>query len=169
MRVLALDLGRSVGWQIFDGPRQRQHGTFVLPPRAGVDDFATRAVALYDWLGVKLDQHNPALVAFEAPLVPVAGLQEKLQSQAHIVRGLIALATVVELVVALRNTALPAPLRRRCVEVNVQRAKSQLSGNQWAKKPEMIAAAVRRGYRVATEHEADACGVALAALDHVGA
>jgi hypothetical protein len=169
MRVLGLDLGVHVGWQLLDGQRQRQHGTFVLPPRQGVDDFATRAVALYDWLGVKLDQFNPALVAFEAPLVPVAGLQEKLESQAHVVRGLIVLAGVVELVVALRNRRLLPVHRARCVEVNVQRAKSQLSGNQWAKKREMIAAAVRRGYHVATEHEADACGVALAALDHVGA
>ena len=54
----------------------------------------------------------------------------------------------------------------RCVECHPSTVKVALAGNGKAKKHAMIAAAVRRDFIVATEHEADACGVALVAFEH---
>lgn len=163
MRIFALDLGVAVGWQLFNGRRQLRHGTHPLPSRASVDDYGTRCDALFTWTATMLGLLKPELVAFEAPLVPVANWSwdGKLESTATIVRGLISYAAVVEL------AAFRAGIR--CIEVNAQSAKLALTGSRWAKKRQMIAAAVRAGYHVANEHEADAVGVALAALAHVAA
>lgn len=44
-------------------------------------------------------------------------------------------------------------------EISVTSGKLRLSGSGRAKKPEMIAAALAKGYAVETEHEADAAGI----------
>ena len=60
---------------------------------------------------------------------------------------------------------------RRCTfgaaRENPADAKIVLTGNGRAKKNDMVVAAVKRGYRVADEHQADAVAVALAAYDHI--
>ena len=54
----------------------------------------------------------------------------------------------------------------RCVECHPLTVKVALASHCKASKRQMISAAVRHDFIVATEHEADACGVALVAFEH---
>lgn len=126
------------------------------------DNYGPRFNALFEWLDGMVAGMHPNLVAIETPIVPVVGaLWDKIESDAHTIRFMIGLATIAELVAARHGV--------RCIEVAVSTAKVVLAGTRWATKRDMIAAAVRRGFAVADDHQADACAVALAALDHVGA
>jgi Holliday junction resolvasome RuvABC endonuclease subunit len=162
MICLGLDLGLAVGWAVFKGAEAKrpQLGTFDLP-EAPVDRPGRRYLALDEWVDNMILVCTPQLVAFEAPIVPIDKRAWHLDTDAATVRFLIGLASIVELVAYRRNV--------RCIEVAVPTVKNRMTGNQWAKKRQVVAAAVKAGYRIADAHQADACGVALAAFDHVGA
>jgi len=93
--------------------------------------------------------------------VPIDGKSWAVATDAATVYFLIGLAAIVELVAARHQV--------RCLTVAVSTVKTRMTGDQWAKKRAVVAAAVAAGYRIADSHQADACGVALAAFDHVGA
>ncbi len=161
MRCLALDLSRHVGWADFRSPKSKPRlGTFMLPTTRWADNFGPKFHALDEWLDGMVQAIRPELLAFEAPLTPIDGKSWQVSTNANTVRYLTGLATVAELVAARR--------RVRCIEVAVSTAKVALTGTQWAKKQQMLAAAVNRGWLPADDHQADACGVAIAAFNHVG-
>lgn len=162
MRCLALDLSGHVGWALFARPDARPRcGTFDIPPTRWADNFGPRFRELYEWLDGMVASIRPELLAFEAPLTPIDGKSWKVDTDANTVRFLTGLASIAELVAARHSV--------RCIEVAVPTVKARLAGSRFAKKAEIQAAAVRLGYPVADHHQADACGVALAAYDHVGA
>jgi Holliday junction resolvasome RuvABC endonuclease subunit len=160
MRCFALDLSHFVGWAEFATPtRKPRMGTFELPFTRG-NNFGPVFHALDQWLDGMVTTIKPDLLAFEAPLTPIDGKSWHIETNARTVRYLGGLANIAELVAARR--------RVRCIEVTVRGAKARLTGNQYATKQQMKAACVRRGWLPADDHQADACGVALAAYDHVG-
>jgi Holliday junction resolvasome RuvABC endonuclease subunit len=153
VRLLALDLSTHVGWAFFAHRAAKPLlGTWHAPERANRDDFGPMFVAFERWLGHMLIEHRPHVLAFEAPILP------RDLRRAHAIRMSYGFACMTE------RTATVA--RLRCVECHPSTVKVALAGNGRAKKPAMIAAAVRRDFAVATEHEADACGVALVAFEH---
>lgn len=160
-RCLALDLSHFVGWAEFANPTAKPRmGTKELPFTRG-NNFGPVFHALDQWLDGMVLTIRPALLAFEAPLTPIDGKSWDIETNARTVRYLTGLATIAELVAARRGV--------RCIEVHVRTVKARLSGNQFAKKGQMKAACVERGWLPADDHQADSCGVGLAAYDHVGA
>ena len=160
MRCLALDLSHFVGWAEFAKPTGKPRtGTYELPFTRGTN-FGPIFHALDQWLDGMVMAIKPQLLGFEAPLTPIDGKSWQIETNARTVRYLTGLATIAELVAARHGV--------RCIEVAVRTAKARLTGNQYAKKRDMSLACINRGWLPADEHQADACGVALAAYDHVG-
>lgn len=160
MRILALDCSSAVGWSVFDSPvAMPRVGTWYLPTKWPLHDYGHRYADLHEWLTGFVALVNPRVLAFEAPLAPWGHLLEE-RSSAHVFRLLNGIVSVVELVAVQRNV--------RCFEVSVADAKMVLAGHGRATKIEMKTAAVKRGFRVADDHQADACAVALTAYEHLG-
>jgi Holliday junction resolvasome RuvABC endonuclease subunit len=158
---LGLDLSGHVGWAFFAKPTGKPRlGTFRLPVTRWADNYGPKFHELDQWLDGMVVSMRPDVLAFEAPLTPVDGKSWAVKTDRNTVRYLTGLATVAELVAARHHV--------RCLEVAVNTAKAWLSGTQWASKQQMLAAAVRLGFRVADHHQADACGVVLAAFNHLG-
>ena len=157
MRLLALDLSTHVGWAFFAHRKATPLlGTWDAPPRAksARDHYGPMFVDFEKWLAHMLSDHRPHILAFEAPILPRTRVFQKQRA----IRMSYGFAASTEKVAHLE--------RLRCVECHPSTVKVALAGNGKAKKPAMIAAAVSRDFIVATEHEADACGVALVAFEH---
>ena len=159
MRVLAFDLSSHVGWALFDGRRLVRSDTWNTPPEM-VGRFGRRFTAAYVFAREIITTQKPDLIAFEAPIQPRAGTRDLKNTHPLNLRFLQGLATIFEMVAHIEGV--------RCVEVANGTAKKRLTGSGRAKKPDMVVAAIKQGFIVANDHEADACAVALAALDHVG-
>lgn len=159
MRCLALDCSTSIGWAVFDRPAAVPRlGTWQLTRQFNTAITGKRFAEFEDWLSDMIARHDPAMVAFEAPILPFGDRAS--QSTGDTVRLLVGLATMVDLC-AYRAGA-------RCIEVPVPTAKARLAGSRFAKKGDMITAAIKRGWIVEDDHQADACAVALCAFDHCG-
>jgi Holliday junction resolvasome RuvABC endonuclease subunit len=159
MRLLALDCATKIGWALFERPAGPvRFETWRAPVDLAIADYGVTFVALEAWLNDTVAVFRPQVISFEAPVVPFQGLR---RSSRDILRLLIGMATIVELVAR--------RARLRCIEVSVFDAKQRLTGNGRATKREMITAAVNLGHLVATDHEADAIAVGLAAYDHIAA
>lgn len=157
MRLLALDLSTHVGWAFFAHRKaQPLLGTWHAPvrPKANRDDFAPMYVDFEMWLVHMLARHGPHVLAFEAPILPSLRTFQKQRA----IRMSYGFACLTEKVARLEHL--------RCVECHPSTVKVALAGNGKATKRQMTSAAVRRDFIVATEHEADACGVALVAFEH---
>jgi Holliday junction resolvasome RuvABC endonuclease subunit len=159
VRVLAFDLSSHVGWALFDDRQLVRSDTWNTPPEM-VGRFGRRFTAAYVFAREIIATQKPDVVAFEAPIQPRAGTRDLKNTHPINLRFLQGLATIFEMVAHMENV--------RCVEVANGTAKKRLAGSGRAKKPAMIVAAIKQGFIVANDHEADACAVALAALDHVG-
>ena len=157
MRVLALDISTNVGWAVFNGRHSKPRLDTWRAPMAMVGHYGRRLSAFEEWLRGKISLLQPELVAFESPIF--VKWSSDLATNEHTIRLLIGLASITELVCYRASV--------RCIEVHSQTAKKRLAGNSRAKKNQMVAAAVKAGFEVANDHEADACAVALAAYDHV--
>lgn len=155
--LLALDISTAIGWALFRDARARPKlGTWRAPPAMpGV--YGKRYRAAHEWLGEICAVHAPAVLAFEAPVFP--RFTEAHTTTEQTLRLLIGLAAMAELVAEERSL--------RCIEVHWKTAKIALAGFAGAVKRDMISAAVKAGYRVADEHQADACAVGLAAFNHL--
>ncbi len=153
MRLLALDLSTHVGWAFFAHRKAAPLlGTWHAPRQPHSNDFGPMFVAFEKWLALMVVDQRPHVLAFEAPILP------RDLRRAHAIRMSYGFAALTEKVAAVA--------RLRCVECHPSTVKVALAGDGRAKKKQMIAAAVRRDFVVATEHEADACGVALVAFEH---
>jgi crossover junction endodeoxyribonuclease RuvC len=157
MRLLALDMSTFVGWVRFDGPRRlAARGTWRNPAYGQ----GPRFNAFASWLNRALTEHPVDILAYEEPLRPMPG-RKMFKTTLETQKLLQGFATVAEMMGARHRVA-------RVVEVPLQLVKLQLSGNGRANKAAMVAAAIRMGVNVSSDHEADALGVALAAFEHAG-
>jgi Holliday junction resolvasome RuvABC endonuclease subunit len=157
LRVLALDISTNVGWAIFNSRLSKPRLDTWRAPMAMVGHYGRRLSMFEEWLRGKVSLLQPELVAFESPIF--VKWSSDLATNEHTIRLLGAMAGIAELVCWRASV--------RCIEVHSQTAKKCLAGNSRAKKDQMIAAAVKAGFDVANDHEADACAVALAAYNHV--
>lgn len=157
MRVLGLDCASNLGWALFSASGAAPMcGTWRAPKSWSPEDYGSRFRSYHDWLCDMLTVHEPDVVAFESP---VTGAFGSAVTNEHTLRFLIGLASITELIAALRQV--------RCLEINVSTAKKALTGNGRAEKSEMLVAATRRGFGCADHNQADACAVGLVAYGHL--
>lgn len=154
--LLALDCSTFVGFAFFSAPDARPKcGTWKAPKAWVIEDYGRRFAAFHDFLADTLTTMQPDALAFESPILPRGTMS--MQTTEHTLRTLIGLVSIAELIARLREV--------RCLEVNVATAKKALTGNGRAEKSDMVAAATNRGWAVADDHQADACAVALVAME----
>lgn len=137
MSILALDLGTKTGWAMIDGPVR--FGTWDLTPTR-YDSQAMRFIRLEDRLRATFANTDIKLVVFEK--VEFA----KTTQAAQIWGGLFA--------------TMAAWCHKSGIEfegVGVTVLKKFATGKGNAKKPDMIAACVERGWYVRDDNQADAC------------
>lgn len=154
--VLGLDLSTRTGWAVFHEDELPLCGTERLPKVFDPDDYGKRTVHLWHWLGGMIDRFKPTLIAMEAPFIPRLRTNTSLVTTEQVLRLQISLACVIELVAGLHKI--------ECTEVSAITAKKTLTGNGRAEKAEMVIEASRRGWRVADDHQSDACAVAMVAM-----
>ena len=141
MKIAALDLSSHTGYAFGEHHEHPRYGTFDLPKTQ--DDVGRFVAAFDEWLNALIDVEHPELLAFEAPLMLGGG-----QTSITTTRKLMGLASHVEFVCYRRGII--------CREGNVSKIKKFWTGSGRAKKPEMIAAARKWGYRVRDDNQADA-------------
>jgi Holliday junction resolvasome RuvABC endonuclease subunit len=155
VRLLAPDLATHVGWAFFAHRKAKPvTDTWHAPRQPHSDDYGPMFVAFEKWLAHMLAHHRPHVIAFEAPILPRTRVFQKQRA----IRMSYGFAASTEKVATLE--------RVRCVECHPSTVKVALAGNGKATKRQMTSAAVRRDFIVVTEHEADACGVALVAFEY---
>lgn len=152
MLLLALDLSTSTGFALMERGKPPLLGTFLLP-KVPPGDNARRYAALWRWLHDMRATHDFEALAWERPVVPIrAGKTDALDE----LELLISLAGICRLFAGVHH--LPH------THIAWQDVKIALTGSKFAKKPEMIAAAMKIGWKPADDHQADAGGVGVAAM-----
>ena len=139
--LVFLDLATATGWASGPPGGDPRFGTKVLPSTG--DDIGRFAEAFEEWLFDFIAVEQPALVAFEAPILSAG------KTSIATARKLTGLALMTELVCRKRQV--------RYFEANLMTIKKEIAGTGKAQKEDMIAVAHRYGWAVRTEHEADAC------------
>lgn len=144
--VLGLDIASTTGAS-FNHPTDTRpiSITMSLPD---VADHGDRLAKFEDWLCDLIEAHAPAVVAYEAPLIPHGNA---LLTRAHTVLLLIKLAGVAELVAARYGC--------RRMAVNVSTVKKFWTGHGRAEKDAMIARCAQLGWSCRNDHEADSAAV----------
>jgi Holliday junction resolvasome RuvABC endonuclease subunit len=144
MRVLAFDASSTTGWASFADARSAPVlGHFEIEASTNYGFVAKRMVEQANGL---VDEHQPDVVAFEAPIfLP--------RDRWHTRRLLTSLVIAIELVAECHQ--------KRCIEISPSDVKRALGGSK-ASKGKQMGAAIMMGWPVKNDHEADACGVALA-------
>ena len=144
--LLALDLSSHVGWGLL-----RRHET----PRFGTHhlkgDVPTKLGLYAEWLDKMLDEHQPAGIAVERPILMPSDT-----------------VALLELLYGLVGISYGARWKRKllCREIPIHDAKRALTGNGRATKEEMIHAAMgTMRWPVEDDHQADALAVGLCAYD----
>ena len=156
MRLLALDCSTHVGVAFYSDRRATPAlDTWHAPRLADRDQLGPLFAAFEDWLCDLLHTLKPDVLAFEAPILP----RNRVFQKARAIRLSYGWAEIAERIAYQRKV--------RCIECHPSTVKLRLAGHGTARKHHMIAAATRLGIDVATEHEADAIGVALTAFDHI--
>jgi Holliday junction resolvasome RuvABC endonuclease subunit len=157
-RLLSLDLSSNIGWAKFDRPGQ--------PPRFGTlpygkteDEIGTEHIArmcgqFSNWLDDLYTVDPWDAIAWEAPFLAPHDKVGKIK----ILIGLVGICF-----------AFAGSLRHpmRYLEVEPKEVKKRMTGRQDAKKPDVIAACWSLGWKVKSDHEADACGVGLIAYRRI--
>ena|GEM_PF-5531096 len=148
--LLTLDLGENLGWTL---------GPLDSTAPASAVEFGTLKLKATTNLGEYLESAEVLLPDL------IQGVNEIAVERTHtgagskyfVVRKNVALLGMVHRI-AWKNDDIPVK------DVSAVQPKLKLAGHGHAKKEQMIAAAHRLGYRVSTEHEADALGVRLVYL-----
>ncbi len=144
MIIASLDLATSTGWAAGhreDGP---SWGRNVLP-RTGTD-IGAFLQPHDDWLDTFLHKWRPDVVTYEAPILHRSNTLQTC-------RKLYSLAGVTEMVCRRHHI--------RCHEVDNQKVKRFFTGYGGKKGGRMIMAARDRGWKTASDDEADALGIWL--------
>lgn len=157
-KILALDLATATGWAIgFPSDLVPRFGTHVLPSTG--TNIGAFGVAFEDWLIGVLNAEQPEAVLYEQPSI-------FMKSQPATLIKLNGLAYHCETICNRLGF-------RRYYCVNPSQLKKYWTGSGKAKKPDMIAAARRRGWDVRDDNAADAAaawawGVYCFAPAHAG-
>lgn len=191
MRILALDVSTNVGWALFAAPMPGSElllGTYRVPSSESADDYGFRTIALESWLEDRIKEHEPDVIAFESPFIPmtpnwnvvlgmlsrvlapgVMGAVRAAVAKVQGKNGFVTTQHTLRLQISLANTIETTAARRgiRVLEVASMSAKKELTGSGRAQKETMIIAAKDRGWPIKNQHEADACGVGLVAIKWV--
>jgi hypothetical protein len=151
--LLALDLSSNIGWAMFRPSRPPR------PPRFGTLSYASQGATricgqFSDWLTEMFSVEPWQAIAWERPLLVPTDTVDKLE----ILYGLVG---VVRGFVGSRRHLMPH------LEVTVPEVKKRLTDKARAEKREVIEACWKLGWKVGTDHEADACGVGLVAYRRI--
>lgn len=152
MKCMALDIASNVGLAVGTSTARPAFTTHKLPKPSDPDDFGSRFAAFDLWLGEQITLHTPTLIAFESPIPPRG---QNLDTMWSTIRLLIGLVSVAEMGAA--HAGIP------CEEVAVPTWKKGFTGSGRADKADVITKCMGLGFRVATDHEADAIGI----LSHI--
>lgn len=142
--VLAVDTGMASGWAFHDRAGM-VCGTQMFPPGGSLGATLGR---FHVWIADAIDEMRPEVVVYEDPT-----------TFGHGVKLRFGMAAGVELV-AFR-------LERLCLPLAIKRIKKHATGNGNAAKADMIDAARAMGWRIATDHEADAAWMAHYAIQNI--
>lgn len=154
-KALGLDLASSTGWGVVGrGGVKGLVGTWTAPVEP-VGQYAKRFAALFTWLGEMRQVHGFTRVGYEAPWLR-SGAEGG--DTVHKVRILHGFPVVVETWCGLNGIP--------CIEVDVRLVKRALTGEPFAKKHQMVKAAIQLGYKVANDDEADGLAVAMCTVEH---
>lgn len=141
-RILGLDVGRSIGWAVYEPAADVQ--ICCTAPLMG-DDIGAQVSAFRAWLRATIEGHRPTLLSMERPFGR-------------------AVATVLpEVLVATAHSVAHDMMLPRC-EFTASALKKAIAGNGRASKADVIAAVRRLGWTPDTDHAADAAACAVAAL-----
>jgi crossover junction endodeoxyribonuclease RuvC len=144
MRLLALDIATTTGFCIGGPGGEPRFGSFRLPTRFTPDDLGGKGAAFSNWLSDLITVEQPTLISFEAPIPPRGTMKTNVQT----IRLLLGLAFEAEVIAYMRDV--------ECFEANVQTARKAFTGSGRSDKNDVIAACVKKGWKVADDHQADA-------------
>ena len=155
MTVLGVDPGLRLGWALLDLDRPEAralmaHGRVTTRPADG-DEATRRAKVLAE---VKPYICSAELVAIEAQFVATDADRRVAHRKSANAAQVRAVACAIEDYAVAQG--------KRVVWVDAAKAKKALAGRGDASKEQMVAMAAARFGEVLSEHEADACGIALA-------
>jgi Holliday junction resolvasome RuvABC endonuclease subunit len=142
MRILTLDLATRTGWASWDGERRESGFVDFLTKRG--ESPGCRYIHFNRWLHATIEAVEPELIVYEQPFVMRSG------AAAEIALGL---ATRVQEACALRGI--------EHQPVNGSTLKKWVTGRGNAKKPDMVAAVIRRFYFVTELDDNEADAIAL--------
>lgn len=149
MKLLALDLSSNVGHAIFESPRPPSFGTLLLK-----GDLVVKLGRFADWLSDMYSVHAFDGCAWERPILTSKDTVDKLE----LLYGLVGICYGF---VGSERHRMPN------LEVGVREVKKRLTGRSDADKADVIKACWSLGWKVGTDHEADACGVGLVAYRRI--
>ncbi len=172
MRLLALDNSTHTGAAFWVAPDKRPTCWTWHLRAADKFDIGSRTWQLMslleDFLEIQRAAGTPIdALAFEEPFLPFKMSSDTFQTQVSTLKLLISLGGTVETVA--KKWGL------RCVEVATQQAKIAMVGfgrapkdrKDWNWKQQMRIAAVRQGYAIADDNQADAVAVGKVAYHHL--
>ena len=139
--ILSLDLATATGWCCGKPDNANpDFGHFIIPPTG--DDVGRFGLTFAGWLKPLIEVRKPALVIFEAPILPK-------QTTPITARKLMLLAGLTEMMA--RQRKIP------CREGRASTVKKYFAGTGRAQKQDTKAMCRRYGWAVKTDDEADAC------------
>jgi Holliday junction resolvasome RuvABC endonuclease subunit len=149
-KLLALDLSGASGWALFSAGH---------PPRFGTLDWKGQGHAeicgkFYDWLHDFYSVERWDGMAWEAPFLAPHDKVDKIK----ILIGLVGICFGF-----VKSQRHPMPY----AEIGPKEVKKRMTGRQDADKADVIKACWSLGWKVKTDHEADACSVGLIAYRQI--
>lgn len=152
--LLALDLATNTGWCAGTGEDMPELGTVRMPSTG--EEIGPFADFFERWLSRHLDELQPSMVLFEAPLLPTAKFDRQTQ-----------VFTPAPTTIATTGKLqwMAGDVERQCYRRHLEvrqvygsTVKKELSGSGKGQKPDMMAAARKCGVNPANFDEADAFG-----------
>jgi len=153
-KLLSLDLSGDIGWATFDITRPKHDRVHfgTLPWRG--QGHAAIAGKFMDWLHDFYSLERWDAMAWEEPWLQPGDTVDKMK----ILIGLPIIAC---------GFANSERHKMPFTTVTPKEVKKRMTGRQDAKKPDVIKGCWDCGWKVGTDHEADACGVALVAYRRI--
>lgn len=154
MKILALDLATQTGWCFGETSERPTLGTLRLPSTG--DEVGPFLDFFDQWLTMKFKSWDPAVVIFEAPILPGQfGNNSGPMTSIKTTRKLQGLASHLEFVCQRRSL--------ECLETASATAKKAVGSGKF-KKPDVLAACKRCGFDPKSQDEADAFAIWMAGL-----
>jgi len=148
--LLALDLSGATGWSLFSAGKPPRFGTI----NSKGEGHAAICGKFYDWLHDFYSVSPWDAMAWEAPFLAPHDKVDKIK----ILIGLVGVC------LGFANSQ-RHPMRY--VEIPPKEVKKRMTGRSDADKADVIAACWSLGWKVGTDHEADACSVGLIAYRRI--